>query len=152
MSLRTQLADVVREDLPKAVFVGAVVFFVVFVLSAKAKSDETFVVVNKTTPAVSFVVVNKTTQPTLPTDPSQPAPAGYQWIKYGSDPWKLEKLTTVPGGAVQRPFPADTIPRTLAPPAGGSSLSLTGSTGTVRTGTGVLWTERFGSTNCPPSG
>lgn len=32
-------------------------------------------------------------EPALPTDPSQPAPPGYQWIKRGDGPWKLEPVT-----------------------------------------------------------
>lgn len=32
-------------------------------------------------------------EPVLPTDPSQPAPPGFQWIKRGDGPWKCEKIT-----------------------------------------------------------
>lgn len=66
--------------------------FLVLVLTAHSTVAQDFVVVNKC--PTSFVVVNKITEPDLPTDPNVPAPAGYQWIKYGSNPWKLEKLIT----------------------------------------------------------
>lgn len=43
--------------------------------------------------------------PPLPTDPSVPAPPGYQWVKRGTGPWRLERSAQeVPA---RGPFRAD---------------------------------------------
>ena len=70
-----------------------------------------FVVENKMPAKVPvFVVENRIpvtvpVVPELPTDPNVPAPAGYEWIKRGNGPWKLEKLTAAaPGVAAPTNF------------------------------------------------
>lgn len=38
-------------------------------------------------------------KPDLPTDPNQPAPVGWQWIKYGDGPWRLVPIVETPKAA-----------------------------------------------------
>lgn len=83
-----------------------------------------FEVVNKCPPA--FVVVNRVpAAPALPTDSSQPAPAGYQWVKRGDSPWKLESApeVAVPKGAT---FPAGRHEGHACPKCGFQSAAGTG--------------------------
>lgn len=96
--VRHQLHALLTRDLPVAAVVFVVVFIMTLLLPKIVRGEEQkFVVVNK---VPAFTVVNKVAAPTPPTDPSQPAPAGYRWIKYGNDPWKLEK--DAPGVAVPK--------------------------------------------------
>jgi len=72
-------------------------------LSPKVSTGEEtkFVVVNR---VPQFQVTNKVA-PALPTDPNQPAPDGYRWVKRGDGPWKLERVApevAVPKGATFR--------------------------------------------------
>lgn len=70
-----------------------------------AAAEPKFTVVNKV--GTEFTVVNKVEQPALPTDPSQPAPAGYQWQKVGDGPWTLVKIgapAVAPSGTFRVPY------------------------------------------------
>ncbi len=107
--------------------------------------------------SIIYTVTNKQSQFTVtnrqavPTDPSQPAPAGMQWQKVGDGPWQL---VAAPGVAA-RPFqnrPAITPATTARNVAGTSSSSLV-STGTARTITLVPTMGQLGGTSyCSPSG
>ncbi len=68
----------------------AVVLTILMLTSKTGQGEEPKFTVTNRVPA--FVVVNKVAAPTLPTDPNQPAPAGFRWIKYGDTPWKLERI------------------------------------------------------------
>lgn len=96
--VRTLLTALFTRDLPVAAVVFVVVFLITLLLPKIVRGEEQkFVVVNK---VPQFTVTNKVATPTLPTDPNQPAPAGYKWIKRGDGPWKLER--DVPGVAVPK--------------------------------------------------
>ena len=116
--------------------------FAILLLSIGAEPAQ-FKVENRAAPA--FVVVNKTTQKKVaPTDPSKPAPSGYQWQKWPGEDWKLYPLE-VSRQAV--PFGRDTTVRSAVAP----STSSPGSTAMGRTHTLVLPGTR-GVTNCDTGG
>lgn len=75
-------------------------FTVLLLMGAGADPAPKFIVENKTTPTVTYTVENKAVAPALPTDENQPAPDGYQWVKRGDGPWKLEP--NAPGVAVPK--------------------------------------------------
>lgn len=86
--------------------------------------------------------------PTLPTDPSQPAPQGYQWQSRNGGPWQLVRVSEV---ASPSPF-SDTMQATTARRVAGQNMSYRASTGTGRTIIGVGMMVQRGGTDCPPSG
>ncbi len=73
------------------------------------------------------------TAPVLPTDSSQPAPAGYQWIKRGDAPWKLEPIA-----------PAVAAPK-------GSTFPTAGCGCTANANCGASFCKSRGGTGCPQS-
>lgn len=122
--------------------------FPFLLLAAQFACAQQYTVVNKCDKGScqQYTVVDKT----APTNPNQPAPNGYKWIKYGNAPWKLEAIATAPGVAAPRPFTQGTVTvtnPTTAPSADGHSTPWTGSTVTVPTGTGAPTTGPFGTTN-----
>lgn len=114
--------------------------FAVVVLLLGAQPAPEFVVENKCPPV--FMVTNRV--PALPTDPSQPAPPGYQWQRWPGGTWKLYPVE-VSRQAV--PFGRGTTVQSVA----GASTSSLDSTEMGRTRT--LAPQGIpGVTNCSPSG
>lgn len=86
-------------------FIGVALFVIWFTQFGPLASGADFTVENKVTR--TFVVENKIPpakpEPVLPTDPDAPAPSGYQWVKRGDGPWKLEKFTAAAPAVVAPP-------------------------------------------------
>lgn len=86
-------------------------------------------------------------RPVFPTDPLQPAPAGWEWKRYPGQPWQLYRVEEP-----QRPFVVVSTPGTTVRVVGQPSIESRGST---RTGLIRMFAPAAGTpggTNCPPAG
>lgn len=117
------------------------VLFIVIVAVASPQADADAAIAL----ALASTKVEEPVKPTLPTDPSQPAPSGYQWQSRNGGPWKLVKVLEV---ASPTPFPEATTQGTTARRVVGQNTSSRGSTGmaVIRIGAGT--TGQRGGTDC----
>lgn len=141
-------------------FVIGICIAILFFQGAFARGAEpvpTFEVTNKVPP---FTVTNRmAVAPAVVADPTEPAPAGFQWQRRGDEPWKLVAVGKEVSWPVATPksgtpeWTTDSTRATTArtPTATPSSTRWTGSSGVVYTLTPVGVAGPLGTTadNCP---